>query len=177
MANMDQLTELNVFSIGNNQLRQMENILYLRQFRALRLVNLAGNPVCADPEYHNYVLSHIPTLTYLDYRLVDVNLVQAAREQYQDEMLELEEADSKREEDASAALSASEHEGLMAVRAFPFPQPAARRLTNRRARGRRPPLSQEHRGGGEPCSPSQVDRMWGLRTTQGGVSQGKGKAI
>jgi oligoribonuclease (3'-5' exoribonuclease) len=116
MENMETLKELNVFSIGNNLLRQMENIMYLRQFRQLRLVNLAGNPVCADPEYHNYVLSHIPTLTYLDYRLVDQALVQAAREQYQDEMLELEEADSKREEDATAATSAAQHDALMAVR-------------------------------------------------------------
>lgn len=68
---------------GNNQLAQLDNVMYLRQFRQLRLVNLAGNPICKDHDYRSYVLSHIKDLTYLDYRRVAAADVQAAREAHQ----------------------------------------------------------------------------------------------
>ena len=42
--------------------------MYLRRFNKLRLVNLGGNPICKDPEYSSYVLSHIKLLKYFDYR-------------------------------------------------------------------------------------------------------------
>ncbi|KAL3160580.1 hypothetical protein ABBQ32_010517 [Trebouxia sp. C0010 RCD-2024] len=57
--------------------------MYLRQFRKLRLVNLAGNPIAAAADYRSYVLSHIKDLTYLDYRRVNAADVAAAIEQHQ----------------------------------------------------------------------------------------------
>lgn len=91
---LDSMVEtLTVLSIGNNALSHLEGTMYLRTFKRLRLVNLAGNPLCGDPEYRSYILSHLPGLRYLDYRLVDPLQVAAAHEQYQDEMLELEEAE------------------------------------------------------------------------------------
>lgn len=57
--------------------------MYLRQFKKLRLVNLAGNPIAAAPDYRSYVLSHIKDLTYLDYRRVNAADVAAAMEQHQ----------------------------------------------------------------------------------------------
>ena len=57
--------------------------MYLRQFKKLRLVNLAGNPIAAAPDYRSYVLSHIRDLTYLDYRRVNAADVAAAIEQHQ----------------------------------------------------------------------------------------------
>lgn len=57
--------------------------MYLRQFRNLRLVNLAGNPFCKEHDYRSYVLSHIKDLTYLDYRRVVHTDVQQAMEQHQ----------------------------------------------------------------------------------------------
>lgn len=57
--------------------------MYLRQFRKLRLVNLAGNPIAAAADYRSYVLSHIKDLTYLDYRRVNAADVAAAVEQHQ----------------------------------------------------------------------------------------------
>ena len=57
--------------------------MYLRQFKKLRLVNLAGNPIAASPDYRSYVLSHIKDLTYLDYRRVNAADVAAAIEQHQ----------------------------------------------------------------------------------------------
>jgi len=57
--------------------------MYLRQFKKLRLVNLAGNPIAALPDYRSYVLSHIKDLTYLDYRRVNAADVASAIEQHQ----------------------------------------------------------------------------------------------
>jgi len=114
LENLETLVELNVFSIGNNNLRHMENIMFLRQFANLRLINLSGNPFCSDPEYYNYVLSHMKALQYLDYRLVDKAHVQAAREQYQDQMMELEDKDAKKEEEELQAKKNAENDALMA---------------------------------------------------------------
>ena len=91
IENLDTLLDLNVLSIGNNAIGNLENVMYLRKFPKLRLVNLAGNPICKDPEYRPYVLSRIKKLKYLDYRLVDGDAVNTAREQYQDELMEVEE--------------------------------------------------------------------------------------
>lgn len=114
IENMDSLVNLNVLSIGNNQLRVLENTLYLRQFKNLRLVNLDGNPICEEAEYRSYVLSHVKGLKYLDYRLVDKDAVFSAREQHQDDMLELEEKDEQDEMSEKAAEELREHEKLMA---------------------------------------------------------------
>ena len=99
IENLDTLLDLNVLSIGNNAISNLENVMYLRKFPKLRLVNLAGNPICKDPEYRPYVLSRIKKLKYLDYRLVDGDAVNTAREQYQDELMEVEEREEKQEEE------------------------------------------------------------------------------
>lgn len=67
--------------------------MYLRQFKKLRLVNLAGNLIAASPDYRSYVLSHIKDLTYLDYRRVNAADVAAAIEQHQ---VSFEQAINKR---------------------------------------------------------------------------------
>ena len=68
---------------GRNQISKFDNVTYLRQFKHMRMVNLAGNPLSSDPEYRSYVLSHIRDLTYLDYRRVNPADVAAAMEQHQ----------------------------------------------------------------------------------------------
>ena len=50
-------------------------LVYLRRFANLRTVNLAGNPVCQDPDFKMFVAAHIPQLTYLDYRMIDDHFV------------------------------------------------------------------------------------------------------
>eukprot|EP00976_Prorocentrum_cordatum_P084741 1185782-Prorocentrum_minimum.AAC.2 len=114
IENLDTLTGLNVFSIGNNLIENMENTMYLRKFHELRLVNLAGNPFCKDPEYFSYVLSHIKNLKYLDYRLVDKNSVTTARDVYQDELLELEQKEEVIAQEEKSAKEDAEHAKLMA---------------------------------------------------------------
>eukprot|EP00163_Fabomonas_tropica_P010984 TRINITY_DN213_c0_g3_i1.p1 TRINITY_DN213_c0_g3~~TRINITY_DN213_c0_g3_i1.p1 ORF type:complete len:578 (+),score=178.29 TRINITY_DN213_c0_g3_i1:63-1736(+) len=111
LEGLESQKNLETLSIGNNVLKNLDNLMYLRQFRRLRMVNITGNPVCADPEYRSYVLSHLKSIKYLDYRLIDPASVTAAKEQYQDELLELEEREKV--EDAQA----EEAEKLAARRA------------------------------------------------------------
>ena len=101
-----------LFVPGNNQLKALEDILYLRRFRNLKMLSLAGNPLSKDPEYNAYVIAHLSFsdwqtgghLSYLDYRLVDTSSIAAAREQFQDRIMELgdeekEEMEAKRKAD------------------------------------------------------------------------------
>ncbi|MEW5300612.1 MAG: hypothetical protein WDW36_003530 [Sanguina aurantia] len=110
---LDRLKELNVLSLGNNSLSAMDNVMYLRQFRQLRLVNLAGNPLCKGHDYRSYVLSHVKGLTYLDYRRVAAPEVSAAVEQHQDEMIEIGEREEQALGEERAAAERATHEALM----------------------------------------------------------------
>jgi hypothetical protein len=68
------------------------------------MLSLAGNPLSKDPEYNAYVIAHLSFsdwqsgghLSYLDYRLVESNSIAAAREQFQDRIMEL--GDEEKEE-------------------------------------------------------------------------------
>lgn len=88
-------------------------MLYLRQFKHLELVNLAGNPICRESSYQSYLLSHVKNLKYLDYTRVKVQDVAAAVEQHQDEMLDLKEKEDVAEEDEKLAAAAAQEEALM----------------------------------------------------------------
>ena len=100
------MQELSALSVGNNQIAALESVKYLRQIPSVRILNLAGNPICTNEDYRQYVLAHIKDLRYFDYRLVDAGAVQASRERYQDAILEIEESEAvafkakKKEEEA-----------------------------------------------------------------------------
>lgn len=95
--------------------RARPQVMYLRRFRNLKLLNLAGNPISKNPEYKNYVLSHTLALKFLDCRLVDQASVQAAKEQYQDEMLELQEREEGEAGEEAARLEKVRRERELAA--------------------------------------------------------------
>jgi len=113
IENLGSLSQLSILSLGNNNISKIENVLYLRRFRHLRLINLAGNPICNDTEYRPYVISHVKNLKYLDYRMVSEQAVNAAKEHYQDELLEIEENETKAEMEERDALTRAEKAALM----------------------------------------------------------------
>jgi hypothetical protein len=88
-------------------------MLYLRQFKHLELVNLAGNPLCREANYKSYLLSHVKNLKFLDYSRVKADDVSAAFEQHQDEMLDLKEKEDLVEEEGRLARAAEKEEALM----------------------------------------------------------------
>eukprot|EP00753_Platysulcus_tardus_P014202 PLAT4206.1.p1 GENE.PLAT4206.1~~PLAT4206.1.p1 ORF type:complete len:531 (-),score=294.20 PLAT4206.1:136-1728(-) len=113
LEGLDTLKALQVFSVGNNNIRSTDTLMYLRDFPKLRVVNLEGNPVCDDPEYRTFVLAHLKHLKYLDYALVDEADVRAAKETYQDLILELEEKEQIEEAAAERERVKEEHMALL----------------------------------------------------------------
>ncbi|EGF76279.1 hypothetical protein BATDEDRAFT_92813 [Batrachochytrium dendrobatidis JAM81] len=91
IENMDDLVNLKVFSIGNNCIPEIENLAYLLKFENLRVLNVAGNALCKNPNYKPYCLAHLKNLKYLDYRLVDEESLKAAHEKYIDSIIAQEE--------------------------------------------------------------------------------------
>ncbi|NXA62645.1 DRC3 protein, partial [Mohoua ochrocephala] len=70
IEHMDTLQELQIFSIGKNNLTILEDVVYLRRLKNLRTLNLSGNPFCNREHYTLFVVAHLPSLVYLDFKLV-----------------------------------------------------------------------------------------------------------
>eukprot|EP00744_Colponema_vietnamica_P004863 GILI01007203.1.p1 GENE.GILI01007203.1~~GILI01007203.1.p1 ORF type:complete len:523 (+),score=182.97 GILI01007203.1:70-1638(+) len=102
IANLDNNKKLQVLSLGQNRIASLEQLMYLRSFKSLRVLNLEGNPICKEPDYKLYVLAHLKALKYLDYALIEEASVVAAREAHQDELLGLEEEEQTKEQAAMA---------------------------------------------------------------------------
>nr|XP_054111647.1 dynein regulatory complex subunit 3 [Callithrix jacchus] len=68
---LDALVKLQVLSLGNNQIDNMMNIIYLRQFRCLRMLSLSGNPISEVEDYKMFICAYLPDLVYLDFRRID----------------------------------------------------------------------------------------------------------
>ncbi len=104
---LEALTELEVLSLGNNKISDLDNVKELRSFRNLRVLCMDDNPVVHEPEYKMVVLAFLPHLRFLDFIMVEESEVLAAREQYQDDLMEMEEkermADALAERDRTKA--------------------------------------------------------------------------
>ncbi|NXI15010.1 DRC3 protein, partial [Irena cyanogastra] len=70
IEHMDTLQELQIFSIGKNNLTVLEDVIYLRRLKSLRTLNLSGNPFCSEEHYRLFVVAYLPSLVYLDFKLV-----------------------------------------------------------------------------------------------------------
>ncbi|NXQ44071.1 DRC3 protein, partial [Catharus fuscescens] len=70
IEHMDTLQELQIFSIGKNNLTILEDVVCLRRLKSLQTLNLSGNPFCSEEHYTLFVVAHLPSLVYLDFKLV-----------------------------------------------------------------------------------------------------------
>ncbi|XP_064246187.1 dynein regulatory complex subunit 3 isoform X2 [Passer domesticus] len=95
IEHMDTLQELQIFSIGKNNLTILEDVIYLRRLKSLQTLNLSGNPFCSEEHYRLFVVAHLPSLVYLDFKLVRNSTRKAAALKYQNltKPLEQEEAE------------------------------------------------------------------------------------
>ena len=100
---------LHCLSLGNNNISALKDIVELRCFQSLRLLNLEGNPVSKESSYRMCILAYFSELAYLDYSMVTRAEVVTAREQYQDELLDVEEKENLQEEKNSSELAAIRH--------------------------------------------------------------------
>mmetsp|Transcript_13528 Transcript_13528/g.20320 ORF Transcript_13528/g.20320 Transcript_13528/m.20320 type:complete len:530 (+) Transcript_13528:120-1709(+) len=91
---LEQCTSLQCLSLGNNKIDSLDQVMRLRQLRSLRMLTLAGNPICEESEYKMIVLAYVDALNYLDYALVGSADISNAKEQYHDDLLDVEEKES-----------------------------------------------------------------------------------
>lgn len=52
-------------------------LLYLRRFKCLRTLSLAGNPVAEAEDYKMFIYAYLPDLVYLDFRRIDDHMARA----------------------------------------------------------------------------------------------------
>ncbi|XP_054286966.1 dynein regulatory complex subunit 3-like isoform X2 [Macrosteles quadrilineatus] len=89
VENLDCLKKLEIFSIGNNDIEDERCVLYLRNFKNLKSLNMAGNP-CAHEGFREYVAAFIPQLVYYEYRLLTEKEIQLARSKYLKDLEQVE---------------------------------------------------------------------------------------
>ena len=63
------------------------------------MLTLSNNPIEKDTEYRMTVLAYTDNLQYLDYAMIDKNERLAAKERYQDDLLDLKERESAMDEE------------------------------------------------------------------------------
>lgn len=105
ITGLDSLVNLNVLSLGNNLITGLEDIQSLRGFQKLRLLNLKGNPVCQEDHYHNTVFAYLNKLKYLDYKMIEQEKFDQAKDsKLGDKLMELMDKEKiKAVEDAESA--------------------------------------------------------------------------
>lgn len=91
---LDKLPRLQCLSLGNNRIDSLEQVIRLRQIRSLKMLTLSDNPVCKEAEYRMIVLAYVDNIKYLDYALVNPSERATAKEQYHDELLDVEDKES-----------------------------------------------------------------------------------
>ncbi|KAI5070160.1 hypothetical protein GOP47_0014503 [Adiantum capillus-veneris] len=112
LEGLDALQRLTSLSLGKNLLQSLEEILYLRRLKSLQLLTLDGNPLCKDQDYRTYVIGHLRDLRFLDHRVVDEASLLVAREQYQDEMLDVKQKEADEELVLKAAQAKASQQDL-----------------------------------------------------------------
>nr|KAI8766515.1 dynein regulatory complex subunit 3 isoform X1 [Biomphalaria glabrata] len=95
IENLDSQKNLHVFSIGNNELKDIKDILYLRRFPNLKTLNIANNPVSSEENFKLYIAAFLPSIEFLDYRLIDQQTKAVAYEKFQSQVEEQIDKDNK----------------------------------------------------------------------------------
>jgi hypothetical protein len=94
LSGLENLHELNVLSVGQNQVQDYaENIKYLHGLKnRLQVLKMADNPFFKykEAEYRQYAIAFLTNLKYLDYELIDDETREKASEKHKEELQEYE---------------------------------------------------------------------------------------
>ncbi|KAI3384860.1 hypothetical protein SNEBB_010002 [Seison nebaliae] len=95
IENMETLKHLQILSIGANELTDLNDIIYLRRFDNLRSLCVNGNPFCEEKNYMDFVLSHLPSIKFLDYRIVKETKRMAAITKFEIDLQQLQQTENQ----------------------------------------------------------------------------------
>uniref|UniRef100_A0A3Q3NL64 Dynein regulatory complex subunit 3 n=1 Tax=Labrus bergylta TaxID=56723 RepID=A0A3Q3NL64_9LABR len=115
IENMDTLEKLTLFCIGNNLIGQLDNVLYLRKFKNLFSLNLCGNPASKEDDYKLFIAAYFPNLTFLDFKLLELQTKNDASVKYQNApgKLKLEELQQEQAQNAEQKVIETLHSLLV----------------------------------------------------------------
>eukprot|EP00400_MALV-I_sp_L67-5_P001342 gene1342-387_t len=90
-------TKLQVISLARNNIKDLDQVNHLRQFRELRDISFAGNKIAEHENYKTHVVAYIPQLEYLDHKSIQITPEeQATIETYHaDDLTDLRDEESK----------------------------------------------------------------------------------
>ncbi|KAF0979680.1 hypothetical protein FDP41_001348 [Naegleria fowleri] len=94
---MEDLMALESLSIAKNKIKDKSSIQYLRMFPKLGMVTLYDNPVCEERDFRNMVLAFLRSLKFLDYRQIEEEEVQTAKERFHNELLKVSDNEEQYE--------------------------------------------------------------------------------
>ncbi|MEQ2240354.1 hypothetical protein ILYODFUR_013937, partial [Ilyodon furcidens] len=86
LNNMDTLENLSHFFISKNLIRRTDTLLYLRRFKSLFKLSIAGNPLTEKDDHSLYVAAFFPNVTLLDNILIGEKMRDEAIIKYQNEL-------------------------------------------------------------------------------------------
>ncbi|KAM6965908.1 dynein regulatory complex subunit 3 [Tautogolabrus adspersus] len=120
LENMDTLEKLTIFCIENNLIGRLDNVLYLRKFKHLFNLNLCGNPASKEDDYKLFIAAYFPTLTFLDFRLLELQTKNDASVKYQNalEKMKLEELQQEQAQNAEQKSNKDDLEGFLKGNTF-----------------------------------------------------------
>ncbi|XP_036003928.1 dynein regulatory complex subunit 3 [Fundulus heteroclitus] len=101
LENMDTLENLSHFFISKNLIRQKEAVLYLRRFKNLFKLSIAGNPFNEKDNHSFYIAAFLPNVRLLENILIGQKLREEASIKYQDELKELGVQESQEQQHAN----------------------------------------------------------------------------
>ncbi|XP_011171581.1 dynein regulatory complex subunit 3 isoform X2 [Solenopsis invicta] len=118
---INNLKKLTILNIGKNKIDDWKHVVYLREFKSLKSLNMSDNPCTEMDGYLDYLLAFVPQLIYYQYRMISGSERQSAIDKHYRIINNLEENEAKiqmelalqqEREDKIALLSASYVEHL-----------------------------------------------------------------
>lgn len=93
--NLDANINLKCLSIGNNLIDNYQTIIPLRQLKNLKMLTLAGNPICSNNTDHKkHIFAYFENVKFVDYLLVDTQERAQAKELFAEELQLLYDQDN-----------------------------------------------------------------------------------
>ncbi|XP_012521335.1 dynein regulatory complex subunit 3 isoform X1 [Monomorium pharaonis] len=89
------LKKLTILNIGKNKIDDWKHVVYLREFKLLKSLNMRDNPCTEMDGYLDYLFAFVPQLIYYQYRMISENERQSAIDKHYRIISSLEENEAK----------------------------------------------------------------------------------
>ncbi|KAJ8679642.1 hypothetical protein QAD02_015429 [Eretmocerus hayati] len=112
---LDSMQHLTILSMGKNNVLDLEHVVYLRQFKELRSLQMVGNPCTERSGYLSYVIAFIPQLMYYGYKIISDKEREDASEKHRRALSNIIENEMKKQKELEAAKEAEEKVAQLSV--------------------------------------------------------------